>query len=486
VKSRAKRPHLPDIAELCRRHSNEDAHTWHVAVAALRIFDSLPQVIRLPADARPLLECAALLHDIGYARDPDNHGAAGAQLIMREGVSGLSRLQTRIVACAVLMHQGAPAAQMSSRLFAPLSARDRDLASRIAAILRVADGLDHRHDQRTEIRSASMKGTVFRVAVSGQSASLNVPWALAKADLWEDAFGVPIAIEPCVEENKETRNRKEPAVSAARRLLSPLLRDIKEKARAAAHGDDPEHLHDLRGAIRRFRSVLGIAAPLLSDTSARRVRKALSRLNDSLGRVRDTDILLLLRARYLGRGGQKIHAQPPEARRKAILRILSSELWLKTVRQASILTRSELPALEARSPSPPAGTFAADRLARLIKRIARQPRPHPDMPPEDLHSLRKLCRRGRYWCEMFGDCLGSAAARHGRRFRAVAEALGSIRDIEMAMQKSKEARIPQSAYRSMRTDRDRLWKTARREWKRLAGKAAARRMLRDIRKHSRI
>lgn len=139
------------FAEACRY---ERAHSEQVARLCMSIFDQFVDLSMLSrkgrsAEARLLLEVAAILHDIGYLVNYSSHHKHSLRLIMNGDLPGLTARQTAIVANIARYHRRSePTANHAP--FARLSKPDRRLVRQLAAILRVADGLDRAHAQAVE------------------------------------------------------------------------------------------------------------------------------------------------------------------------------------------------------------------------------------------------------------------------------------------------------------------------------------------------
>ena len=83
---------------------------------------------------------------------------------------------------------------------------------------------------------------------------------------------------------------KKYALQQARRLLNRLHVQI---GRAAEQGD-PDAIHDLRVAIRRFNQCLRVFAQFFPTRKARKIRGRLKGIMDLAAEVRDRDIALEL------------------------------------------------------------------------------------------------------------------------------------------------------------------------------------------------
>jgi exopolyphosphatase/guanosine-5'-triphosphate,3'-diphosphate pyrophosphatase len=129
------------VEALAARFAGENAHGRHVARLALQLFDATRGPLGLPAGARELLEYAALLHDTGHAIDHERHHRHSCYLIRNAELLGFDRLEIEIIAQVARGHRKQVPKTGEPELQA-LPARSRALVRALAALLRVADGLD--------------------------------------------------------------------------------------------------------------------------------------------------------------------------------------------------------------------------------------------------------------------------------------------------------------------------------------------------------
>jgi len=140
--------HRP-IEALLARHEREPEHARQVARLALELHDALRPIHGQGARERELLECAALLHDIGWsATGPDGkgHHKASARLIRESTWETLTQREVRCVAAVARYHRKALPDPEHEDLRG-LPATDRARVAWMAACLRTADRLDRRHLQ---------------------------------------------------------------------------------------------------------------------------------------------------------------------------------------------------------------------------------------------------------------------------------------------------------------------------------------------------
>jgi exopolyphosphatase/guanosine-5'-triphosphate,3'-diphosphate pyrophosphatase len=141
------------VAGLARRCGSDAAHSQHVARLALSLFDQTKTLHGLGDDDREMLEYAALLHDIGQHVSRKGHHRHAAYLVENAQLRGFSPDEVEFLSALVRHHRrGEPKA--SEPRFAALDKDSRDRVRKLAALLRLADGLDR-----------GRRGTVERVDV---------------------------------------------------------------------------------------------------------------------------------------------------------------------------------------------------------------------------------------------------------------------------------------------------------------------------------
>jgi exopolyphosphatase/guanosine-5'-triphosphate,3'-diphosphate pyrophosphatase len=138
---------IASVISLGRKFHFDEEHGIHVAKMALDIFDQLTGEHGLDSHARLLLEAAAILHDIGNYIDTLHHDKHGQYIIANSELFGFSRNDIKVIAFIVRFHRKF-SPRIFPRGFASLHREERIRVLKIAAILRLADGLDRGHTQK--------------------------------------------------------------------------------------------------------------------------------------------------------------------------------------------------------------------------------------------------------------------------------------------------------------------------------------------------
>jgi exopolyphosphatase/guanosine-5'-triphosphate,3'-diphosphate pyrophosphatase len=192
---------LPDyrlrgVHAVGRRFGYEEAHAYQVARLSERIFDYLVRTDspNLTRHHRTLLSAAALLHDVGYHIAHDSHHKHSLYLIKHSELTGFSEAERDVIANVARYHRGSDPRERHES-FGALNEADRNTVSQLAAILRIADALDRRHDSRvTDIRCVR-NGRVVHIEMQGTAnCDREILAAEQKRDLFERVFNCRLTL----------------------------------------------------------------------------------------------------------------------------------------------------------------------------------------------------------------------------------------------------------------------------------------------------
>jgi len=129
------------LLKTCPEH---EGHARQVARLAPMLFDELADLHGMGGEERFLLECAALLHDIGWIAGQSRHHKTSLHVILDTPLLSFDAHQRRLIGSVARYHRKAPPGE-KHRHYAELEADDRRVVRVLAAVLRVADALDVRH-----------------------------------------------------------------------------------------------------------------------------------------------------------------------------------------------------------------------------------------------------------------------------------------------------------------------------------------------------
>jgi len=160
---------------------------------SILLFDQLQPLHHLPAQSRVLLEAGALLHDVGHMVSHRGHHKHGEYLTLNGDIPGLEGRDRALVAALVRYHnrKSEPAGHHSA--YSSLNNNDKRIARRLAAILRIAEALDHSHRQRvTNLGASFQRGAVGLQVTARGDALEDLRDANRSAGLFEKEFHVRV------------------------------------------------------------------------------------------------------------------------------------------------------------------------------------------------------------------------------------------------------------------------------------------------------
>ena len=174
---------------LGRRFAFDEVHADQVARVALALFDDLAGLHVLPASARPILEAAALLHDVGSAVSYGKHHKHTHYLIANGDIPGFSDRERQLVALVARYHRRSPPDRERPDL-ATLPPSDFRMVRKLATLLRLADSCDRSHHQLVRNARARVTPGAVRLALRSRAPiDLEVWDAEREGALFRKVFG---------------------------------------------------------------------------------------------------------------------------------------------------------------------------------------------------------------------------------------------------------------------------------------------------------
>jgi CHAD domain-containing protein len=215
---------------------------------------------------------------------------------------------------------------------------------------------------------------------------------------------------------------------------------VHDNLRAARAGD-AEGIHQLRVALRRLRSILGVFAPALPDAERRAFGGMLKDAAHRLTRARALDVFLGTTAAAMRRAmpeDRALRRLEAAARTDAYAALPAEIVPTPTLLAIAAWAEGGLwrdgPDDERRAAlDAPLAGFARDVLRRRHRRLKRRVDGHGEPSLETLHKLRIEAKRTRYAAEAFQSLFRAKAS---RRYLAALErlqdVLGAVNDASAA------------------------------------------------------
>jgi exopolyphosphatase/guanosine-5'-triphosphate,3'-diphosphate pyrophosphatase len=187
---------LRGALQLLGRFPLNERHARHVAKLALALFDGLRPSHRLGLEARELLHYAALLHDVGAVLGYDGHGEHSYYIIKNGNLRGLSGEEVELVA-SVARYHGQARPRKKDPAVRGMTRNGRRTLRWLAAILRIAEGLDRSHYQLVKGLTVQRRGGRVTIRVTARrDARLELWAARRRTALLERMMGATVSVSP--------------------------------------------------------------------------------------------------------------------------------------------------------------------------------------------------------------------------------------------------------------------------------------------------
>jgi exopolyphosphatase / guanosine-5'-triphosphate,3'-diphosphate pyrophosphatase len=196
--------------DIMEEYDPDPDHARQVTRLALQMYDQLLQVTDIfdatdSADtpignrisSRDMLHLAALLHDIGWSVPGSRgHHKKSRDMILELDLTGVTAADRMLVAQIARYHRKKHPDPLIHADFNALDPHDRDRVQWLAAILRIADGLDRAHRSDAEQMTCRIRNASIQITVTCDPrvfASVRYGAELKKG-LMEDVSGMPVTI----------------------------------------------------------------------------------------------------------------------------------------------------------------------------------------------------------------------------------------------------------------------------------------------------
>jgi CHAD domain-containing protein len=482
--------HRSSLTALRARHGDDTAHSDHVARIATSIFLGTAPAHGVSPLYLSALQAGALLHNVGLKEDPENHHTRGRDIVASEGLRGFTPLNLKphelsdehvgMIACIVAFHRKEVIAS-EEPLWMALPPDLQDITLRLAAIVRIADGLDYNLDQKARIVSFRGRSRPV-IGVTGDAEGLEqvVQRATKKADLWDAHIGHPPRI--IVAERREpwrpAVRRKDTLGESACTVLNGYLTQVAAAIPGVGSIEKVGPRHDMRIALRRIRAALRMYRNIWEPAAYEEISTELVWFGNLLGDVRDLDITVLWLEKSMTAcpeavkpGLERLRGTIARRRRWELKELITalrgprfSELlmslndWVARGTGAIHILSSAERGLGAEIPGV---------LNRRARRILQYVGSVKESAAERQHALRRDCRRMRYTLDAWHRSLGKNRGPVLNALIAVQDALGDVHDADIRLAAWREKqRDPAVKWLRKRCQLERMkaWKGFKQTW----------------------
>ncbi len=198
------------VIELAERCGYSAEHARHVAQLCLSVFDQTRGVHRLGDTEREWLEYAALLHDVGVHISYERHHRHSQYLIRNGGLRGFEPEEIEIIGLAARYHRQAEP-KKSHEEYGALRGPSRRAVRTLAALLRLAEGLDRSHAQAVGGLELVPRGDDYLVRLRADGDIELELWAAERhAAALEHVLGRPLRFEVTGHHSEQPTHAEQP------------------------------------------------------------------------------------------------------------------------------------------------------------------------------------------------------------------------------------------------------------------------------------
>lgn len=231
---------------------------------------------------------------------------------------------------------------------------------------------------------------------------------------------------------------------ALRISLMHLLSAMQANEQGIREAVDMEFLHDYRVAVRRARSMLSQIKHVFPDKVPYYLKQELHWLGTITGPTRNFDMYLLKFDSYMRElppglqndliAFQQFLRRHWKTEHEHLCQALDSKRYHKLINKLQhILENKTTQSHEAFNASKPARQVAGRRIWKLYKKVLKEGTAITEQScDEDLHELRKTCKKFRYLIEFFHDYYSAKQIRKLlRTLKLLQDNLGDFQDLSI-------------------------------------------------------
>ena len=178
-----------------KKYNLDEKHAKQVLIFSEKIRRSLKNILNVKPDERTALIGSAILHDVGYYTNINDHHEYSYKIINSLNIPGLNREVLENIGFCSFFH-GSGEYSPSDAMYYKLSPERELTIKKIISILKIADALDASHMQLiNDIDVEALDKAVKIIAVSSVTPFLEIKFFKLKSKDFLETFGIPIELE---------------------------------------------------------------------------------------------------------------------------------------------------------------------------------------------------------------------------------------------------------------------------------------------------
>jgi CHAD domain-containing protein/transposase len=445
------------LDELRQRYPTNLRRAEHRRDLALELFDATQATHQLPDEQRRLLEVAALLQYLTENEEDEKANKSGYLFILSHPLTDLSEVDNKIVEDILGSLHGKVAYPPNRDPDQLLSPAEHE-ALTLAALLRIASGLDASQTQGTNIDRIELDSERLLILVNGPQAKVDARRAKKAAKLWTTLFKQKVRLQVVYQLEQEGDERLETLIAkrspgvepddtlseAGRKVLGYHYAQMVLHEAGTRLGEDIEELHDMRVATRRMRAAFEVFRDAFEPKAVKPHLKGLRATGRALGRVRDLDVFMEKAQQYLDtipqeqRSGLEplliLWENERQDDREKMMEHLNGEDYANFKRKfLKFVSTPGAGAKPVSETSPHIVKHILPALSYTHLAAVRAYGPILDSATiEQLHSLRIEFKKLRYTLEFFREVLGEEAKELIKEIKNLQDHLGDLNDADVA------------------------------------------------------
>lgn len=164
------------------------SHGKKVSRYSLRLFDSLYPYYEFKDEERNLLYYSAILHDIGYFINKDNHQKHTKYIILKEPL--LNNIPNELRSNLALIASSHGKSIDSFINCYPL--KEKIDLLKLISLLRIADALDHKHNLHVSLKKVELSNNSLNIQIKGEASYLILKKLKKRSPLFSKIYNIPI------------------------------------------------------------------------------------------------------------------------------------------------------------------------------------------------------------------------------------------------------------------------------------------------------
>lgn len=188
------------IVELAKRYNVYNSHSQHIRQISLKLYEFLKDYHNLGEYEKEMLECSAILHDIGYWISHDQHHKHSYYIITHSDLPGFTNDEAELIGTIARFHRKS-LPKKSHPEFAKFNEKNQFIIKVLAGILRIAEGIDRRQKQYVNdfiITTKNENKQILEIKLLPKDIKVNIDieiWgAKRRKQLLEDVLNIQIEI----------------------------------------------------------------------------------------------------------------------------------------------------------------------------------------------------------------------------------------------------------------------------------------------------